>query len=109
MSTESNNRLPIALIAVLVLGTLYRALALHWSGLNLYVDEAQYWTWSQALDWGYYSKPPVIAVIIAFTTALFGDGELAVKSGALLLYPLTTLLIYALALRLFDQIGRAHV
>ncbi len=90
------------LLSILVIGTLYRALALHWSGLNLYVDEAQYWYWAQALDWGYYSKPPVIAALIAATTSLFGDSELAIKSGALLVYPLTTLVLYALARRLFD-------
>lgn len=102
--TESSSRPPLhLLLLILLVGTVYRALALHWSGLNLYVDEAQYWTWAQALDWGYYSKPPVIAAIIAFTTALFGDGELAVKGGALLLYPLTTLMVYALALRLYDR------
>lgn len=98
---HSTQNLP-ALLLILGLGTLYRALALHWSGLNLYVDEAQYWTWAQALDWGYYSKPPVIAVLIAATTSLFGDGEFAVKCGALLLYPLTTLVVFALAKRLFD-------
>lgn len=90
------------LLLILLAGTVYRTLALHWAGLNLYVDEAQYWTWAKDLAWGYYSKPPVIAAIIAATTALFGDGELAVKSGALLLYPLTTLLVYALAHRLYD-------
>ena len=92
----------IGLVLILLLGSVYRALALHWSGLNLYVDEAQYWTWAQALDWGYYSKPPVIAALIAATTRVFGDTELAVKSGALLLYPFTTLALYALARRLFD-------
>jgi 4-amino-4-deoxy-L-arabinose transferase-like glycosyltransferase len=91
------------LLLILLIGSVYRALALHWAGLNLYVDEAQYWTWAKSLAWGYYSKPPVIAAIIAGTTALFGDGELAIKSGALLLYPLTTLLVYALALRLYDR------
>ena len=90
------------LLLILVGGTAYRALALHWSGLNLYVDEAQYWYWAQALDWGYYSKPPVIAALIAATTSVFGDGELAIKSGALIVYPLTTLALYALARRLFD-------
>ena len=102
MTASARSPLPVLLLILLV-GSVYRALALHWAGLNLYVDEAQYWTWSQSLDWGYYSKPPVIAAIIAFTTGLFGDGELAIKSGALLLYPLTTLLIYALALRLYDR------
>jgi len=72
---------------------------------NLYVDEAQYWYWAQALDWGYFSKPPVIAALIAATTGVFGDGELAIKSGALIVYPLTTLALYALARRLFD----AHI
>lgn len=101
MSPTVPNRLRLLLL-ILLIGTVYRALALHWSGLNLYVDEAQYWTWAKALAWGYYSKPPVIAAIIAFTTSLFGDSELAVKSGALMLYPLTTLLVYALAQRLYD-------
>ena len=105
MNTLAKHRLDsglLALLLILLVGTLYRALALHWSGLNLYVDEAQYWTWAQALDWGYYSKPPVIAALIAATTSLFGDSELAVKSGALIVYPFTTLVLYALARRLFD-------
>ncbi len=92
----------LALLLILLLGSAYRALALHWAGLNLYVDEAQYWYWAQALDWGYYSKPPVIAALIAATTALFGDSELAIKAGALFVYPLSTLMLYALARRLFD-------
>lgn len=101
----SADRRFFCLLLILLAGTIYRALALHWSGLNLYVDEAQYWTWAQALDWGYYSKPPVIAALIAATTGLFGDSELAIKSGALIVYPLTTLVLYALARRLFD----AHI
>ncbi len=97
----SQTRRPFAiLLAVLVAITAYRALVLYFSGLTLYVDEAQYWTWSQSLAWGYYSKPPVIAAVIAATTAVCGHGELCIKSGALLIYPLTALLIYALTLRL---------
>jgi len=89
------------LLALLVLVTVYRGLSLYFDGLDLYVDEAQYWTWAQKLDWGYYSKPPVIAALIALTTAACGDGAFCVKSGALLLYPLVTLLIWATARRLF--------
>lgn len=89
------------LLAILLALTVYRALAIAASGLDLYVDEAQYWTWSQALDWGYFSKPPMIAAVIAGTTAVCGDTALCVKSGALLLYPLTTLLIWAITQRLF--------
>jgi 4-amino-4-deoxy-L-arabinose transferase-like glycosyltransferase len=86
---------------MLAILTAYRALALYFGGLDLYVDEAQYWTWAQHLDWGYYSKPPVIAALIAGTTAVCGDGPFCVKSGALLLYPAVTLLLWACARRLF--------
>ena len=48
-------------------------------------DEAQYWTWSQALDWGYYSKPPGIAWQIALGTHLFGNTELGVRFGSLII------------------------
>ncbi len=95
------NDLPLLLVVIVAL-TAWRALAIAASGLDLYVDEAQYWTWSQALDWGYFSKPPMIAAVIAATTSVCGDSALCVKSGALLLYPITTLLIWAISRRLFD-------
>jgi hypothetical protein len=90
------------LLALLAGLSLYRLAALKLAGLDLYVDEAQYWIWSRHLAWGYYSKPPVIAALIAATTAVCGDGEVCVKSGALLLYPLVTLLVWAIARRLYD-------
>lgn len=92
----------LGLLALLLAVTVYRAVVLQLGGLSLYVDEAQYWTWAQHLDWGFYSKPPVIAAVIAATTAVCGDGELCVKSGALLIYPLVALLIWGIARRLFD-------
>ena len=92
----------LPLLAIIALLTAWRALAIAASGLDLYVDEAQYWTWSQALAWGYFSKPPMIAAVIAATTSVCGNGELCVKSGALLLYPFTTVLIWAITRRLFD-------
>lgn len=45
----------------------------HLSDIGLSPDEAQYWTWSQHLDWGYYSKPPGIAWVIFLGTKFFGD------------------------------------
>lgn len=100
-SPSANERLPL-LLALIIAITLYRLWVLSHTGLNLYVDEAQYWTWSQNLAWGYFSKPPVIAATIAATTAVCGDGEVCIKSGALLIYPLTALLLWSIARRLFD-------
>ncbi|MDR3418640.1 MAG: glycosyltransferase family 39 protein [Nevskia sp.] len=100
-TARSERFLPWLLLLALALITAYRGYCLYHDGLDLYVDEAQYWTWAQKLDWGYYSKPPVIAAVIALTTSVCGDGPFCVKSGALLLYPLSTLLLWALARRLF--------
>lgn len=90
---------PYALLLVLTL-TL-RLLLLTWythSGvLPLAPDEAQYWTWSHALDWGYYSKPLGIAWQINFGTLLFGDTELGVRAGSLLLGTLLPIAIYRMA------------
>ena len=48
-------------IAVLALMTGARIAALIYSPLGLYHDEAQYWAWSRTFDWGYFTKPPMIA------------------------------------------------
>ena len=67
------------LISILVGLTFLRLCALFISPLNLSVDEAQYWLWSQEFDFGYYSKPPLIAWLIAISTGLFGLTEWAVR------------------------------
>lgn len=45
------------------------------AGIEMHFDEAQYWEWSQQLDWSYYSKGPLIAWLIALSEFLFGHGE----------------------------------
>ena len=88
------------LLLVLVALTLYRAWVLVHNALPLFFDEAQYWAWSRTPDWGYYSKPPMVAWLIALTT-LASDSELAIRIGTLLLHPLTALLVYATGRRIF--------
>lgn len=69
-----------------------------YAGIGLGPDEAQYWTWSQALDWGYYSKPPGIAWQIWLGTALFGSTELGVRIGSVVLSFFQALAVYFLAI-----------
>lgn len=76
------DRTTLAFLVVLVIATALRIEALIVSPLNLYYDEAQYWVWSRAFDWGYFTKPPMVAWAIAATTALFGDAEWAVRLAA---------------------------
>ena len=68
-------------------------------GIGLGPDEAQYWTWSQSLDWGYYSKPPGIAWEIALGTSLFGNKELGVRFMPLVIGSFLPFLVYCMARR----------
>jgi hypothetical protein len=100
--TSLSTSFPALLIAVLVV-TSYRLLYLDLSPLPLFFDEAQYWFWAKTPDWGYYSKPPVVAWIIGMTTAVCGNGEFCVRLGSPLLHAGTTLLIYGATRRLFGK------
>jgi 4-amino-4-deoxy-L-arabinose transferase-like glycosyltransferase len=70
---------------------------------GLYPDEAQYWFWAQTPAFGYYSKPPLIAWLIALTTGLFGDGEFAVRLSAPLLHAVAAGFVYGIGARLYDR------
>lgn len=85
------------LLLLLGLKALFLLLFILYGPLRLAPDEAQYWTWSQTLDWGYYSKPPAIAWQIYLTTALLGNHELGVRAGALLVGLLLPLLLFRIA------------
>ena len=92
-----------ALWALLAVALLLRTLVLQASGAGLQVDEAQYWDWSRELQWGYWSKPPGVAAVIATSTALFGDSVTGIKLLCMLLWPLSAL---PLAWMAWDMAGR---
>ena len=50
-----------------------------YTNFNLFADEAQYWLWSKTLDFGYYSKPPMIAWFLKLHTTLFGESFESLK------------------------------
>lgn len=93
---------PLLIFAVGV--SLYRYLAWGWlDGISLFGDQAQYWTWSQMLDWGYYSRPPMIAWLIHLAERICGsDAEWALRTIPLVASPLATMLVYSLGRRLYD-------
>lgn len=90
---------------VLALGvavTAWRLATLVANPINLSFDEAQYWLWSQSFAFGYFSKPPLVAWVIALTTGLCGEGEVCVKLGSPLAYLVGSLAVFFLGRRLFD-------
>ena len=80
-----------------------RVLWLVYQPADLYPDEAQYWFWAQHPALGYYSKPPLVAWLIALTTGLFGESEFAIRLSAPLLHAGTAVLVYAIGARLYDS------
>lgn len=91
------------LIAALLLLLLHRVALLLYGDLPLDVEETYYLFWSTAPDLGYYSKPPMIAWLLAVQSALFGTGAVAVKSLSLFLHSLTTLLLFGLGRHLWSS------
>ncbi len=72
-----------------------RLLGLWNANTDLYFDEAQYWTWSQSLAWGYFSKPPFLAWMIAAAEPVCGSSEACVRAPSTLSWAVTTLAVFA--------------
>ncbi|MFP5474998.1 MAG: glycosyltransferase family 39 protein, partial [Gammaproteobacteria bacterium] len=94
----------VAALAAALRGALLAAVLAD-GDIGLYVDEAQYWDWSRELAWGYYSKPPVIAALIAASTSLFGDDAAGVKALAMLCWPAAALVLARLAFAIAGHVG----
>ena len=74
--------------------------------LELTFDEAYYTLWSRSLSFGYLDHPPMVALLIRASTALFGDSELGVRALSLLLVGAMPALIAFIAWRLFGSAER---
>ena len=73
LATSSSARIafkPGVGLALGILGivTLARLIALYFSTLDLFFDQSQYRSWSRELAFGYVTKPPLLAWIIAIVT-----------------------------------------
>ena len=83
-------RLLVCLGALLAL----RLAAVYAAKTDLVLDEAQYWTWSRELAFGYFSKPPMIAWVIRGTSEICGNSEACVRSASPMLYTLAAIVIF---------------
>jgi len=89
-------------LGIIALLTALRVALLVASPLDLFVDEAQYWLWSTQPAAGYFSKPPLIAWLIALTTRLAGDAEWAVRLASPLLHAGTAGFVLLAGRALYD-------
>src|SRR5437660_10862277 len=79
--------------------------------LDLAPDEAHYWDWSRHLDWSYYSKGPLVALLIRaacalagpWSRSLMGSEMLAVRLPAVLCGSLLLASMYVLTRQVFRR------
>lgn len=94
-------RIGLAVIAAI---TLYRVAMLAFSTAELFVDESQYWQWGQELDWGYYSKPPLIGWVLRAVTELAGsDATFWIRLPGPLFQAATALILMGAAREVTDR------
>lgn len=93
VSPQRGLSLRLALLTILAV-TLWRVVMLYFNTTDLFVDEAQYWFWGQNLDFGYYSKPPMIAWVVRLFNALAGsDSTFWIRLSAPLFHMATALVL----------------
>ena len=66
-------------------------------------DEAYYWDWGRRLSWGYFSKPPFIAWLMAFAGWLGGNSDTGIRLMAVALGTGSLTFIYLIARQLFGS------
>ena len=101
-ATISDTGYLLRLLACLGALLALRLAAVYFAKTDLVLDEAQYWTWSQELAFGYFSKPPMIAWVIRGISEVCGNSEACVRSASPLLYTLTSIIIFFTARVLYD-------
>ncbi len=91
-------------LGILVVLTIVRLAGLALSEVDLFIDEAQYWSWSRELAWGYFSKPPLLAWIIRLADLVCGSGEACVRAPSPIIYFGTVVVIYLIARDLYGSL-----
>ena len=94
----------ISLLIIIVLTfILLRVFAIISTPLELSADEAQYWLWSKELNWGYFSKPPMIAWLIYFSNNIFGDYDYSIRILSPVIHGINALVIFRLSQEINDN------
>ena len=80
-----------------------KLVAIFYTNFDLFGDEGQYWLWSKNLDFGYYSKPPLLAWFLGFFTLFFGDSFESLKIFPILAYLISSLSIFYLSFEIYNN------
>jgi dolichol-phosphate mannosyltransferase len=73
--------------------------------VELLPEETYYWNYARHLDIGYLDHPPFVAWLIRLGTAVCGDTEFGVRSGALVCGIVTAAFVFRLARNTMGELG----
>lgn len=96
-------------LGIHLLLAIFKILLIQFGFINLSSEEAQYWLWSQHLDWSYYSKPPLVAYANAFSDWLLPHSELMVRINAVMIGILLGWIWYRFTYELFKDAKTAFI
>lgn len=88
----------------LTLMSIYHIAVIFQPHMALFYDEAYYYHWSLNPDFGYYSKPPMVAWAIMLSTAVLGPSILGLKIMASVFYAASAVCIFKLTQRISQPI-----
>jgi len=97
---ESSERHAWYLIALVFI---IRLLILLTAPVDLSGDEAYYWEWGRNLDWGYFSKPPLIGWLMGLAGFLFTDAEWGIRLMPLLFGTGSLFILFSLTRDIFGE------
>jgi 4-amino-4-deoxy-L-arabinose transferase-like glycosyltransferase len=72
------------------------------SNVDLFIDESQYWSWSRELAFGYFSKPPLLAWLIAAAEHVCGSSEACIRAPSPLMSLVSSLFAYGIGRSFYD-------
>ena len=78
-------------------------ISIYSTNFDLFGDEAQYWLWSKNLDFGYFSKPPLLPGIIALVCSVFGNSFFVIKMISVLMYCVSSYVVFLISKKLYKN------
>lgn len=91
------------LVALAVVGYTLLLRVAYAGVVDLLPQEAYYWNYAQRLDIGYLDHPPMVAWLIALSTEVLGNTEMAVRLPALLCWLIAVVFVARLAVRVVNR------
>ena len=82
-------------------------ISIYSTNFDLFGDEAQYWLWSKNLDFGYFSKPPLLPGIIALVCSVFGNSFFVIKMISVLIYCVSSYVVFLISKKLYKNFDLA--